>query len=376
MNQPHGKLVNQVPAAVTPSFEVDAFIDVEDLLEYAALQRWLDGSEPFVVESRIEHSVAVKDLLPDDASIERSTRNNRVFAVLAKAPNATIAIEVGTNYARVLVTATSNDRAEELSTDIMRNADQAVSDKTSIRVWSSRRGGTYDDHLVETPAWSSIEMNYPSAVRNQLASLMNVDPETKAGARLILWSGETGTGKTTAIRSLAREWSSWCSLQYISDVDQLLTQSDYLSEVLDEPARDPIGPTFTTATKPDRTWRLLIAEDSDEFLRSGFDQKTNGPLARLLNLSDGIFAENHRVMLLFTTNENVNRLHPALIRPGRCLANIEFERFSVSEARTWLGGVGKAPSRPATLAQLLVRRGDIPKSSNDDKQSAPTGAYL
>jgi SpoVK/Ycf46/Vps4 family AAA+-type ATPase len=241
---------------------------------------------------------------------------------------------------------------------------------------NSKRGGSYDDQLVESPSWETIASNYPKRVREQLDSLMVVKPETKSNARLILWNGEPGTGKTTAIRSLAREWASWCSMQYISDPEQLFAQSEYLNEVLDEPAREPTGPTFTTASKPNDTWRLLVAEDTDDFLRSDSRRKTNAALARLLNLSDGIFGQNHKIMLLLTTNENVNRLHPALIRPGRCLATVEFERFSTNEARTWLDGKGKTPSRPATLAQLLVRRGDIPNSTDGEDRSPPIGAYL
>ena len=39
-----------------------------------------------------------------------------------------------------------------------------------------------------------------------------------------------------------------------------------------------------------------------------------------------------RVAVLITTNEPVARLHPALVRPGRCLAETEFRRFTRVEA--------------------------------------------
>ena len=55
-----------------------------------------------------------------------------------------------------------------------------------------------------------------------------------------------------------------------------------------------------------------------------------------------------------TTNEDLERLHPAVVRPGRCLARIEVGPLTRREAVAWLGteeGVGR---EGATLAELRV----------------------
>lgn len=39
--------------------------------------------------------------------------------------------------------------------------------------------------------------------------------------------------------------------------------------------------------------------------------------------------------MLVTTNEDVRALHPALSRPGRCLAEVGFERFPREAADRW-----------------------------------------
>lgn len=65
-------------------------------------------------------------------------------------------------------------------------------------------------------------------------------------------------------------------------------------------------------------------------------------------------------MLLVTTNEPIGRLHPALWRPGRCWAEIEFTPFSGREAGTWLrrrGASWRAPAG-ATLAELFALADD------------------
>ncbi len=78
-----------------------------------------------------------------------------------------------------------------------------------------------------------------------------------------------------------------------------------------------------------------------------------------------------------TTNEDLERLHPAVVRPGRCLARIEVGRLTRPEAVSWLGredGVGR---EGATLAELYaLRRGTSPTSVPDQRAGADSGLYL
>jgi hypothetical protein len=361
---------------VPATFTVEELTDAESLVRFASFQPWVSGDEPFMLEARIERSVAAKDVLPQWLTIERAITGPLVFAVIARGEGVSVAMEVGTRYAEIRVTAVSQERAETVLAEMQSRAEHAIdSEKTEIRVWSNRRSGTYDDRLLESPTWLSIAHNYPPKVREQLARLMQQKSPEKNAGRLILLHGEPGTGKTSAIRSLTREWAPWCSVQYLTDPEKLFNEAEYLSEVLDEPARDPRGPRFDAASKEDETWRLLVAEDSDEFLRSNARQEAGAALGRILNLSDGIFGQHEKVMVLLTTNEEVNRLHPAIVRPGRCLASIEFARFTTAEARVWLNGAARTPSRPQTLAQLLAKRGDI-TSTTPESPPPSTGAYL
>jgi hypothetical protein len=49
-------------------------------------------------------------------------------------------------------------------------------------------------------------------------------------------------------------------------------------------------------------------------------------------------------------------LHPAVRRPGRCWASIDFGPFDPDEATAWLAleGVDRDMRRPATLAELYA----------------------
>jgi ATP-dependent 26S proteasome regulatory subunit len=84
-----------------------------------------------------------------------------------------------------------------------------------------------------------------------------------------------------------------------------------------------------------------------------------------LNLVDGILGQGLRLLVLVTTNEPLRQLHPAIVRPGRCAARVEFSRFSPTEAREWLRAhdADDAESGSATLAELFARLSGEPVAS-------------
>ena len=57
--------------------------------------------------------------------------------------------------------------------------------------------------------WPGIRANCPSAAAAALDTLMAVTPDTVHG-HLVLLHGAPGAGKTTVLRTLAREWRAWC----------------------------------------------------------------------------------------------------------------------------------------------------------------------
>lgn len=195
---------------------------------------------------------------------------------------------------------------------------------------------------IAVPPWEDIESNYPRSVRTQLEPLLAGRPAADGG-QLLLWHGAPGAGKTHVVRALAWEWREWCDIHYVTDPEEFFGRAGYMLEVLTDEPDD------------DERWRLLVLEDTGELLSADAKERTGQGLSRFLNVVDGILGQGLRLLVLVTTNELLRHLHPAVSRPGRCLAAVEFQAFGRVEAAAWLAdrGIDGEPQE-ATLAELYA----------------------
>lgn len=248
-------------------------------------------------------------------------------------------------------------------------ADEMAADQTvPVGLWyMTHQGPAQTSRRLTVPSWDSVRANYTAPVASQLAEVMTLRP-TSAG-HLLVWAGQAGVGKTSAVRTLGWEWRDWCNLQVIVDPEEFLGKAGYLMQAilsqghesrwepsLEEGEPGGVGPGIT---QDKDKWQLFVLEDAGETLTADAKQNVGQALSRLLNLTDGIVGQGLRVMVLVTTNEDLGRLHPAITRPGRCLSRIEFKAFQRSEADGWLVNHGLPVAGEAqTLAQLYARLDD------------------
>lgn len=218
-------------------------------------------------------------------------------------------------------------------------------DFTSIGFWSENRGnGEFTSRRLESRVWADVADGYATGPREELQELMSLTSPPAEG-RLILWHGEPGTGKTNALRALAHAWRDWCSVHFITDPDRFVGMGmRYMLDVL----RADLGELVKH--------RLVVLEDAGELLSVEARQQSGQGLSRLLNLSDGLLGIGMKTIILISTNEPLGRIHPAVHRPGRCLAEIEFTALDVDEATQWLErrGSDQIPDEPKTIAQLYA----------------------
>jgi hypothetical protein len=349
-----------VERVIHERFLIDRNAREGEIAAMLALSPFVRGDEPWMAKFRVDADVEPLDILPDGVVVDRWVETNWSVSVAARWREATLFVESYTGGARVTITAPTRDLVEHARAIVReRSPEPDLSDAAQVAFWRWGEHGAHETtRALDTPAWPEIRANYPREPRARLDELMKVEAPT-GGGKLLLWHGEPGTGKTTAIRSLIREWRRWCDPQYVTDPERFFSEANYMLDVLltqdrTHPGRLPAAPGGNGGVVPSDRWKLVIAEDADEYVRSDARRRAGASLGRLLNVADGMLGQGLNTLVLLTTNEEIARLHPAVVRPGRCLCLIEFDRFSTTEARAWLDD--PTVTGEPTLAELFERR--------------------
>ena len=313
----------------------------------------LEGSHPFTQVVKIFRPVQLSDVLDASWTIVSHVAESTLSAVLAERDGVWV-YTTTTVMTTVECAAATMDGAASVAAEFAERMN-AVSVEwdacmTKVRMWNRQgRGSTGIQRSLGTDPWEAIEGNYGRTAKSGLQALMGVGRESLPAGRLVLWHGAPGTGKTAAIRALMHEWREWCTSHVVVDAEAFFADPAYVLEVV-------------TSGEPNG-WKLIIAEDCDDYLVPQSGAGVRGPLSQLLNLTDGLFGQGSNAIVLLTTNAPVDRIHPAITRPGRCLSNIEFTQLSAEEVAERTGGLTKMPMTLADVYNLLAT-GSVPRSSD------------
>ena len=329
-----------------------------DAVVSLALARFLPGEQPFAAELRVAAVARAGDLVPV-GSVVRRVAEEETERVLAEGPGWSAFVRRYRNgSADISVSAaTEEGLAKVVAGDRSRcPVQEPATGSVPVEFWYADTTCRKSvKRRIDAPDWSGIAGHYPASVRDHVARLVSLAAPEPGGGRLLFWHGPPGTGKTTAVRALARAWTGWCRTLFVVDPERFLGDAGYLMSVLlgaddyDDDEENGAG----------RRWRLIVVEDADELLRADAKRATGQSLSRLLNVADGVIGQGVNALILITTNEPLGRLHPAVVRPGRCLAEVEFPALTGGEAAALLGPGHPAPGE-LTLAEVFERRGECP----------------
>jgi hypothetical protein len=291
--------------------------------------------------SRGHRHVVVRELerqapdavLPDRAVVLRTVHGRHERRVLAEVGAALVLLESWRADAQAVVSADDEAVAHAVAEEIAQRVPRLTDPRRVDVTFSDAHTGSRTVPLDVRP-WDDVRDHYPADVRTALDRLTGHVPEVGSARRLVLWHGPPGTGKTCAVRALLHAWRGWADVVVVPDPDELLTDGSYLrSVVLD-------------ADEDDGRWTLFVLEDAEALLSKDTGGRAMGTL---LNLADGLLGQGLRCLFLLTTNEPLGQIHPAVVRPGRCLAQVEFGPLPAAQAGRLLG---RPVDRAMTLAEV------------------------
>ena len=169
-----------------------------------------------------------------------------------------------------------------------------------------------------------------------------IEQDDKSG--LVILHGEKGTGKTTYIKNLITSYPN----------RKFVFLSPDLISVLGTP-------TFTTFLNGLQN-HVIILEDCENAIR---DRKNNfgssaSAVSVLLNMTDGILADDLGMKFICTFNEDIKDIDSALMRKGRLVSKYEFKKLTVEKTNALLKELykdveGDVPTSkvPMTLADIF-----------------------
>jgi energy-coupling factor transporter ATP-binding protein EcfA2 len=253
--------------------------------------------------------------------------------------------------------------ARQLKSGLKEPQEVEAEDLLPVGFWRmTPQGADRDVRMISYQPWTDIAPNYPTASRETLDGLVQVTAEEVTG-KIALFYGPAGTGKTTFLRTLADAWREWADLEYIIDPEIFLNDPGYITDVM-------MGDGDS-----DR-YRIVLLEDSGELIKEDAKITSGQALSRLLNMTDGLLGAGRKIIVAITTNDDVSHMHPAVVRPGRCMVKAELGLFPADEASKWLDqyGVVRQCPQPATLAELFQIGGKHVTDTHEEPEGSSEGA--
>lgn len=209
-------------------------------------------------------------------------------------------------------------------------------ENTYWRISSSPSGYYLEKGNIKCPSDFKVEKLYNDDFLKEHEKIEKfIEEPDKSG--LVLLHGEKGTGKSTYIKYLINKFSDKKFVFVPSHLVTLLGDSSF-------------GSFLTTLNNS-----ILVLEDCENIIT---DRKVNAyssAVSLLLNMTDGIMADDLGIKFICTFNDDMTNIDPALLRKGRCVSKYEFKPLCAEKAEVLLSerGIEAKINKAITLADIF-----------------------
>ena len=202
-----------------------------------------------------------------------------------------------------------------------------VSNEIEIRVFAhSERNGGYASRpiYVDKNNFKHIKQElYPDIYLDKLCQEFVQSKEP-----ILVLVGPPGTGKTSIIKYLLNN-QKFSEVIYVKDI-KVLSSPQFWADMSDVTNNS-----------------LMILDDLDQELtprnKNKEDRVSSNIMSQLLSFSDGVFS-TAKNKIVITTNCEVSKIDPALIRSGRCFDFIQLNPLTSNEAKDiWINVLKRNP---------------------------------
>ena len=216
-----------------------------------------------------------------------------------------------------------------------------------VRFCFQHRGGIRERvrHFERLPL-DHIRRNYQPDTLERAEQVIREAKERSHG--LVVVHGPAGTGKSYLIRSIMSELWPRPGMVCVPS-EAFLREAGLLVEA---------------ASQEDRV--VLVLEDVGDLLTIDASTTNGDARANLLNFTDGIMSVMLDALVIVSFNHDLGKIDPAVLRPGRCLAEIDVGPLPYDHSQS-LTDVTLTKGRSYTLAEIyeMNRTGRPGKASRE-----------
>ncbi|MGH8890635.1 MAG: hypothetical protein ACRDV3_12885, partial [Acidothermaceae bacterium] len=233
-------------ADITGHFSIDT-ID-NDFGPYLFLRNHESLGNRHIVRTQFQQSVPVS-VLPDRAVVAQTINDGECYDVLAEVDGVLVLLRAWKTAADVWASGDDETLAGAIVAEIRARVPERFEElRVDVRFTDCQTGDRY--LKLDVRPWPQARRLYAAPVERALDDVMSYRPADAQAARLLLWHGVPGTGKTTAIRALIHAWREWADGVVVTDPESLLADGRYLRRTV---LRD----------LDDDRWQLILLEDAE-----------------------------------------------------------------------------------------------------------------